>query len=312
MFNFGCTSDKIWDLPGLLQYLLQHQGKTIDIKLSPEAICLTSLGFYKILDCFDFERVNIYTHNPFETHRKYNIVYIKNHWFEKRPEILLDSLHQWNQTKKFLCFYHRPTASRLGIAGQMFSQYTSQSHIHFSAGIDNDNLIQFELDKLLGYDSHSIESAGEMINHLTLLLGLPDRYTWCNGYYYDDPLSRLYADILVDLVVESHVIGQTFFPTEKTLRPIWMKKPFISFASRDYLCYLRQMGFMTFSNHWDESYDAYEGKERYTRILSLIDSLAAKSASELNDMYHSMKYVLDHNYNLLLNQTYTQKVTRLD
>ena len=30
--------------------------------------------------------------------------------------------------------------------------------------------------------------------------------------------------------------------------------------------YMRQMGFQTFYQFWDEDYDGYEGKERYVRI----------------------------------------------
>ena len=88
-----------------------------------------------------------------------------------------------------------------------------------------------------------------------------------------------------------------------------LKKPFIIMGSRDYLCYLRQMGFRTFSDFWSEDYDGYEGKDRYVKILQLIDTISKKSKTELNDMYWSMQYTLDHNYNLLLNQNYTTDIT---
>jgi hypothetical protein len=85
---------------------------------------------------------------------------------------------------------------------------------------------------------------------------------------------------------------------------MWLKKPFITFASKDYLCYLRQLGFRTFNDFWDEEYDGYEGRERYVRILKLVDTLAKKSKSELNDLYWAMKYTLDYNYDLLQTQSY--------
>ena len=310
MFSLGCTSDRIWNLHELIQYLAQNQNKTVDITIFPEAISLETIGLYDLLDAFDFEQVTIHTDNPLEQHDRYRIVPRGATWFDK-TETVDPALHTWNQKKKFFCFYHRPTASRLGIAAHVQDRHSADAHIHFSADVDADNLVQFELDKLLSYDIASVKPAGALINTLPLLLSSPNRYTAFNGYYFDDPLTNFYQDILVDLVVESHVAGNTFFPTEKTIRPMWLKKPFIAFASRDYLCYLRQMGFMTFNEFWSEDYDGYEGRERYIRVLDLIDSLASRSHSKLNDLYHSMKHVLDHNYNLLLTQSYNNKIEKI-
>ena len=71
------------------------------------------------------------------------------------------------------------------------------------------------------------------------------------------------------------------------------------------------MGFRTFSDFWNEDYDGYEGKERYVKILKLIDMLAQKSTDELERMYWDMQYTLDHNYNLLLTQTYNKIITEI-
>lgn len=311
-FHVSATSDRLWNLDPLLDFLIDNQHKSIELVSSPEAICLQNLGLYRLLDKFVFEQVNIRTWNPLEWHNRYNIISNGNNFWFKKKEIIDPDLHFWNCNKIFFCFFGRPTASRLGLGGYMYSNYPSITHLHFSATIDDDELMQFELDKLLAYRQASILEVGNMINQLPILLGSSDKYTdpiygskyKFNGYDYTDPLTNFYQDILIDIVVESHVAGNTFFPTEKTTRPIWLKKPFIIFASKDYLCYLRQMGFRTFSDFWDEDYDGYEGRERYLRILQLIDNIAKKSTSELNDMYCSMQYTLDHNYNLLQTQSY--------
>ena len=91
-----------------------------------------------------------------------------------------------------------------------------------------------------------------------------------------------------------------------------LKKPFIIFGSKDYLAYLRQMGFRTFSDFWDEDYDGHEGKERFIRIVKLLDQLANKNNSELEQMYLDMTYSLDYNYNLLKEQTYSTQLERLN
>lgn len=310
-FTLAATSDQIWNKIELISFLAKNQQKCIAIRMNPEAICLSNLGLYNLIDCFDFNQVDIHTENPLEVHDKYNIIVNNDNQWLRKNEIIDQTLHNWNNKKIFFCLFGRPTASRLGIAAHLYKNYNSISHLHFSATPADDNLPQFELDKLLQYHPPSTQSAAELISNLPLLLSSPDRYTAFNGYYYDDPLTNFYQDILVDIVVESHVAGNTFYPTEKTTRPIWLKKPFIVFASKNYLCHLRQMGFMTFNNFWSEDYDGYEGRERYVRILALIDELANKSKTELNNMYHSMKYTLDHNYNLLQTQSYTTTITRI-
>lgn len=311
MFKLGCTSDKIWNLNEFIEYLATNQCKTINITIFPEAVCLKTLEVYRLLDMFNFEQVNIYTHNPFEKSNKYNIIFQSNFWFTKQ-ETVDTELHNWNFKKKFFCFYHRPTASRLGLAGYLFANHNESSLLHFSAELDADNRIQFELDKLLSYRTESIQEAGALVNQLPLLLSSSERYTYNQGYYFDDPLTNFYQDILVDVVVESHVTGDTFFPTEKTTRPMWLKKPFILFGTKNYLDYLHQMGFRTFADFWDESYDGFEGPDRFNKILTLLDQLAKKSTDELEHMYLSMTYTLEHNYNLLKNQSYNTQLTHLD
>lgn len=311
MFKISGVSDKIWNMAELVDFLAKNQHKEIELMTYPEAVCLETLGVYKILDSFNFSKVTISTHNPFETHSKYQIKFLSNFWFEQKQNIDA-SLHSWNKRKKFFCFYHRPTAGRLGLASYLNDRYAKDSLIHFSASTDADNLAQFELDKLLTFDLDSVKTAGDLCQSLPLLLASPDRYTHWQGYFYDDPLTNFYKDILVDVVVESHVSGRTFFPTEKTLRPMWLKKPFIIFGSKDYLLYLRQMGFRTFGDFWDEDYDGYETKERYIRILALLDQLSKKTYNELEIMYQHMQYTLQHNYDLLQQQTYTTDLTYID
>jgi hypothetical protein len=71
------------------------------------------------------------------------------------------------------------------------------------------------------------------------------------------------------------------------------------------------MGFRTFSDFWSEEYDGYEGRDRYVRILNLIDEIAKKPASELERMYWDMQDILDCNYNLLHDQTYQTNITAI-
>lgn len=310
-FIISCTSDKIWNYNELLDFLIANQQGHIRIDIQPEAICLQQIGVYDLLDKFSFARVDIETWNPLENHAAYNIIYKgSNFWFRK-IERIDPLLHTWNQNKLFYCLFGRPTASRLGLCAYLLAQHSSKSHLHFSASVDDDELVHYELDKLLTYKLTSVAEAGMLINKLPLLLSPSDRYTKYNGYDYSDPLTDLYQDIFIDVLAESHVLGNTFFPTEKTTRPMWLKKPFIVFGSRNYLDYLHQMGFKTFNDFWSEDYDGFEGRDRFVKILNLLDTIANKPISELQQMYQGMQNILDHNYNLLSKQTYKTHIVQI-
>lgn len=308
MFQLSGTSDRFWNKDQFIAFLIKHQKQHIELTVVPEAICLKSLGVYDLLDMFEFESVTIQTWNPLEAHDTYNIkLFGNNFWFYSTAKIDPD-LHNWDQSKIFMCLYHRPTAARLGLASYALKH---SSLIHFSADTDPDSLVQFELDKLLDYDVASVARAANLICSLPMLLSSKEHLTQFNGYNYADPLTNFYKSTLIDLVVESHVKGQTFFPTEKTIRPILLKKPFITFASRDFLAYLRQMGFRTFADFWDEDYDGYEQGERLKKIYRTIDNIAKMTRLQLQTMYWDMQYTLDHNYNILMNKKFKNSITQI-
>jgi hypothetical protein len=63
---------------------------------------------------------------------------------------------------------------------------------------------------------------------------------------------------------------------------------------------LKEFGFKTFSDWWDESYDTEEDdSKRINKIFELIEHINTKSLDELKDMYISMIPTLQHNFDLL-------------
>lgn len=79
----------------------------------------------------------------------------------------------------------------------------------------------------------------------------------------------------VELVAETMTLGTTFYPTEKTVRPISALKPFVTFATAGFLKNLQELGFQTFSDIWDESYDNLEGAARWQAIKLVIADIIA-------------------------------------
>jgi hypothetical protein len=86
-------------------------------------------------------------------------------------------------------------------------------------------------------------------------------------------LLKFYNQFQIEVVAETMCAGISFFPTEKTFRPITGRRPFLVFGSIHFLNNLRSLGFRTYSECWDESYDQYQGQERWQRIRQVIDDI---------------------------------------
>ena len=178
---------------------------------------------------------------------------------------------------------------------------------------DPDSRKLFEVAELFYQAPEQFKSFADLVDQLPLLVENQDSYTPGveDTTGVTEQLMEFYPNILIDVVAESYTSGDIFYPTEKTFRPMLMKKPFIAMAPRNFLIYLRQMGFRTFHDFWSEDYDGYDATNKFTQIINLINDLANKTTSELDQMYADMTSILDHNYNMLINRTYTQKITKV-
>jgi hypothetical protein len=211
-----------------------------------------------------------------------------------------------------MCLYGRPSATRIGILSHLDYNYPTLSHLgcHGNISIDDQREL-FELEKLFKYRATSITEFGNLIKKFPLILDNSTTYS-CSKHSYFDPVHQLYKDIFVDVVAETINEGDVFFITEKVIRPMIFKKPFIVSGTKNFLIYLRQMGFKTFHDFWDEDYDGFEKGQRFNFILELLDNIASKSTKELQEMYQSMSEILDHNYNLLQTNTFKTDIQKID
>ena len=78
-------------------------------------------------------------------------------------------------------------------------------------------------------------------------------------------------DAINQWVAETITRGESFFATEKTVRPIVGCRPFLLYGTVGFLKNLKQAGFRTFSELWSEDYDQFEGPERWNQIKLTID-----------------------------------------
>lgn len=111
------------------------------------------------------------------------------------------------------------------------------------------------------------------------------------------PSMDLYSDSFIEVVPET-LYDQGLFITEKTIKPIATKTPFLILSNYKYLKFLRNYGFKTFNTLIDESYDEY--KHVQDRVKSLVASLRDIVNNGAADFYRQSTEILDHNHRRLL------------
>ena len=313
LFTLIPTNNSIWNSDNFLQFLIDNQGRAVDIYTNNEGVCLESAGVYQLLSQFRYKDVTIHTSNLLEQHPVYQIKLTAPFKFFKIEHANYTHLHTWNKNKIFACFYNRPLWYRIGLGATLQHDYKHCSLINIRTQIDSaDQRALVETEQLFIHHPESFVKFLQECKTWPVTIEPVDGYTIGNCTTgHTDQLAEFYLNFLIDIVAETWTTGRTFFVTEKTVRPMLLKKPMIIMGSKNYLDYLHQMGFRTFADFWSEEYDGYEGGERYVKILQLIDNIAKKSIDELQRMYWDMQYTLDHNYNLLLTQTYNKIITEI-
>jgi hypothetical protein len=86
-------------------------------------------------------------------------------------------------------------------------------------------------------------------------------------------LLQFYDQFEIELVSETFLYGQNFFPTEKTVRPIVGCRPILINGPVNFLHNLKQLGFKTFDQLWSEDYDRYEFPNRWNQIKLVINHI---------------------------------------
>ena len=110
---------------------------------------------------------------------------------------------------------------------------------------------------------------------------------------------RFYA---VDIVTETNFHYPAQFLTEKTFRPLLQETPFIMFGPANTMAYLRQWGFETFGDIWDESYDSIsDPQDRFVACCQVMQDVVEWPLEKWKNIYKKIYHKLNHNRQTLLN-----------
>lgn len=109
-----------------------------------------------------------------------------------------------------------------------------------------------------------------------------------------------YNHSLISLVTETNYREPFVFNTEKVFKPMSYRHPFIVVGPARTLEYLHSLGYKTFNELWDESYDYIEdADERMVALLLLCVEINNKTPEEKKRIFYKTLPIVEHNYRLL-------------
>jgi hypothetical protein len=109
-----------------------------------------------------------------------------------------------------------------------------------------------------------------------------------------------YSQTFLSLIPETGFSNHSVFFSEKIWKSIRIGHPFIVIGNPGMLQELHNLGFKTFNDYWDESYDNVSNlEERVNKITSILVKLSKLSTLELHGLRADMKETIEFNQNLI-------------
>jgi hypothetical protein len=111
-----------------------------------------------------------------------------------------------------------------------------------------------------------------------------------------------YNQTYISVVSETNFDNNIVHMTEKTIKPILFKQPFIVIGPANTLASLKQMGFQTFDKFWDESYDETEDSfERFSKIINTCTEISTWSEKKLQKFFRRSAEITEANFKIMQN-----------
>lgn len=222
--------------------------------------------------------------------------------------ITLDEPSSDTIQKTFWCGNWRYTGTRHLIASYLTDCYSNKTNLSWIYQSNQKILEQhlwFDLDKLTTHKQSLINGANKLGNRSPITMDISvDRALGIDEYVFIDMNTnpkKFYEESFCAIVNETRFAEPTQLLTEKIMYAMLNHRPFIIVGPPHSLKYMRNWGWKTFDNWFDESYDNEECHyRRLEKILKLIDHIGSMTLNDLRNMYSDMIPILKHNSNTIL------------
>lgn len=109
---------------------------------------------------------------------------------------------------------------------------------------------------------------------------------------------EVYNQTAYSIVAETNYANDYSFYTEKIVKPILAERLFVVFSGQHYLRNLRTLGFKTFGNIIDETYDTVKDSNlRFKLALDQVNSLLGQNQEQV---LLSIRHITEHNKKIML------------
>ena len=126
-----------------------------------------------------------------------------------------------------------------------------------------------------------------------------DHNTWLSQLVVFD----LYEQCYIDVVTETAALHpDLFYISEKLSKSLLVGMPFLVFGCKNFLQYLTELGFKTYSNWLDESYDSIsDNVKRAQAVAESLYQFSKKSERSKLRFLHECRSTTEHNRQLIKN-----------
>jgi hypothetical protein len=209
--------------------------------------------------------------------------------------------------KKFTCLNGAFREIRIIIVSELFrSGFENDGYISYIGNYDEDSPIEANIDNV---DKDLIKYYMDIIYpKIPIVVDLEKDIELIEPYIGLSYVHEMYTNSYFNIITEtsynwdsSSILDNNIYLTEKTYRPIFGMQPFIVVSNPGFLKFLKYMGFKTFPEFFDESYDEIENPiERMNTIVNEVKKICSLSHEELHDRYYNIFDKLEHNRNRLI------------
>lgn len=205
--------------------------------------------------------------------------------------------------KLFLCWNRRFRQHRTNLALALDKEgLVDRSYYSMNLTDPEMNSINFK-DTVDIYSNHNLkitnDDVNKFISKLPLIIdGETDIGRMCGDF--DRAAQNFYHNSLISIITETNFDAEYLTATEKTWKPAKEKHPFIIVGVEGALRAMRNFGFQTFNEFWDESYDDEKDPGlRLHKIVEVCKYIGSWSDEKILDFKSKVKPIVEHNFTIL-------------
>lgn len=212
----------------------------------------------------------------------------------KKTFLCLNRVHRWHRVNLYVLF------NTYNLIDDSYFTMDTQSHMHTNDAAYTENLWQSSVD---GEIKQTYNLSDEYIDDIYSKLPLKiDEYDEPDvmAKLYSKTVDPYYHNSLLSVVTETNFENNEIFLTEKIFKPILHRHPFIVVGAYKTLDHLKELGYKTYSDFIDESYDDIKDpRARLVKIAEVCKDIQSWNETKRKTFFYKSMAISNHNYEVL-------------